>query len=109
MNILLSLLHFKGELEFVKFIVVSSTERDIELEEICDTRDEAIKVVTNLFLNHHRYAGIGDDNIENMKNDISEYGRLETNEYGFYTERLIHAWSNVDPNYSYDIKVFVIQ
>ena len=109
----------------MKYVVISCVEREIELEAVCDTYDAACAKMKECFLEHHRYYGYTEKELEELKLEIeaeanletSYYGfhieieteaNLKTSDYGFHSADCGFAWSNVDDNYNYDIKIFAI-
>lgn len=92
----------------MKYVVISCGEREIELEAVCNTYAEAYVKMKECFLEYHRNYGYTEKELEELKLEIETETDLETSYYGFHGAGYGFAWSNVDDNYNYDIKIFVI-
>ena len=93
----------------MKYIVISCGEREIELEAVCDTYAAAYEKMKECFLEYHRDYGYSEEELEELKVEIESEPDLETSYYGFHSGGCSFAWSNVDDNYNFDIKIFEIK
>lgn len=90
----------------MKYIVVSCCEREISLENICCTYTEAYELMKKCFLNHHlESCRYNEKEIEELRLEIETEFDVHTSKYGFNKDS---AWSNVDDDYNYDIKIIEI-
>lgn len=90
----------------MKFVVVSCIERDINLEAVCGTKEEANEEMKECFLEFHRTCGYSEEDIDSMKTVIEITDNLETDYFGYHAGD--HAWSNEVEEVHYDIKILVI-
>lgn len=92
----------------MKYVVISCVEREIELEAVCNTYAEAYAKMKECFLEYHSDYGYTEKELEELKLEIETETILETSYYGFHSAGCGFAWSNVDDNNNYDIKIFAI-
>lgn len=93
----------------MKYIVVSCAEREITLEAVRDTFAEAYQVMKDEFIEHHRKSRMPEEEVEEMLLEIESYPDVATSDYGFHSgSNEAYAWSNVDTNCNYDIKIFEV-
>lgn len=91
----------------MNYAIISCVERDINLEAVCGTREEAIEKMKECFLDFHSQCGHSPIDVNAMKLNIEEYGDVEDHYYGF--DRSGHAWSNEIKDCHYDIKILKIK
>lgn len=91
----------------MKFLVVSCIERDINLEAVCGTKEEANEKMKECFLEFHRTCGYSEESVDSMKSVIEFTDNLETGYFGYHVGD--HAWSNEVDEVHYDIKILEIE
>lgn len=87
----------------MKFVVVSCIERDINLEAVCGTKEEANEKMKECFLEFHRTCGYSEYDINSMNTVIEITDDLETDYFGYHAGN--YAWSDTNPKHKYDIKI----
>lgn len=93
----------------MKFAVVSCVERNINLEAVCNTRDEAIEKMKECFFEFHRTCGCSEEDIDSMRTLMEFTDDLETDYFGYHIGEDMYAWSNEIEDVYLDISILEIK
>ena len=90
------------------YVVVSCIEREITGEVATDNFREALREMKKVFLDYHRNAGYSEKELEELKLEIESEPDVQTDNYGFCSSGNASAWSNIDDDCNFDIKIIEI-
>ena len=90
------------------YVVVSCIEREITGEVATDNFPEALEEMKKVFLDYHRNVGYSEKELEELKLEIESEPDVQTDDYGFCSTGNASAWSNIDDDCNFDIKIIEI-
>lgn len=96
----------------MKYLVISCINRCIEIEAVCNSFAGAYEVMKMHFLEYHKnWCGYTNDELEELRHEIESDTEVWMEKYGFNmcSNDSAYAWSNVDEDWDYDIKIFQIE